>query len=139
MKLLQNADTRVGYAASFFLQNQENVRKKRIVQQISIAYNEITSCVVTSREMEKKFFDILRIVQKNPVFGKTLMCGGMLDEKRMEILYEILYAIDREEFTDTRNDIFQYGSLIGKKDLLARQIFLCLLILLDEQEQMIRK
>ena len=83
MKLLQNADTRVGYAAPFFLQNQENVRKKRIVQQISIAYNEITSCVVTLREMEKKFFDILRIVQKNPVFGKTLMCGGMLDEKRM--------------------------------------------------------
>lgn len=36
------------------------------------------------------------------------------------------------ELTDTRNDIFQYGSLIGKKDLLARQIFLCLLILLDE-------
>ena len=36
------------------------------------------------------------------------------------------------------HDIFQYGSLIGKKDLLARQIFLCLLILLDEQEQMIR-
>ena len=88
--------------------------------------------------MEKKLLDILRIVQKNPVFGKTLMCGGMLDEKRMEILYEILYAIDRGELTDTRNDFFQYCSLIGKKDLLARQIFLCLLILLDEQEQMIR-
>ena len=115
------------------------MRKKRIVLQISVEYNGITSCVVTLREMEKKFFDILRIVQKNPVFGKTLMCGGMLDEKRMEILYEILYAIDRGELTDTRNDIFQYGSLIGKKDLLARQIFLCLLILLDEQEQMIRK
>ena len=115
------------------------MRKKRIVLQIPEAYNVITSCVVTLREMEKKFFDILRIVQKNPVFGKTLMCGGMLDEKRMEILYEILYAIDRGELTDTRNDIFQYGSLIGKKDLLARQIFLCLLILLDEQEQMIRK
>ena len=70
--------------------------------------------------MEKKLFDILKIVQKNPVFGKTLMCGDMLDEERMGILYEILY-------------------LIGKKDLLARQIFLCLLILLDEQEQMIRK
>ena len=105
------------------------MRKKRIVLQIPVAYNGITSCVVTLREMEKKFFDILRIVQKNPVFGKTLMCGGMLDEKRMEILYEILYAIDRGEL----------GSLIGKKDLLARQIFLCLLILLDEQEQMIRK
>lgn len=115
------------------------MRKKRIVLQIPVAYNVITSCVVTLRKMEKKFFDILRIVQKNPVFGKTLMCGGMLDEKRMEILYEILYAIDRGELTDTRNDIFQYGSLIGKKDLLARQIFLCLLILLDEQEQMIRK
>ena len=115
------------------------MRKKRIVLQIPVAYNGITSFVVTLREMEKKFFDILRIVQKNPVFGKTLMCGGMLDEKRMEILYEILYAIDRGELTDTRNDIFQYGSLIGKKDLLARQIFLCLLILLDEQEQMIRK
>ena len=139
MKPLQNADTRVGYVASFFLQNQENVRKKRIVQQISIAYNEITSCVVALREMEKKLFDILKIVQKNPVFGKTLMCGDMLDEERMGILYEILYAIDREEFTDTRNDIFQYGSLIGKKDLLARQIFLCLLILLDEQEQIIGK
>ena len=110
------------------------MRKKRIVLQISIAYNEITSCVVTLREMEKKFFDILRIVQKNPVFGKTLMCGGMLDEKRMEILYEILYAIDRGELTDTRNDIFQYGSLIGKKDLLARQIFLCLL----EKESVVR-
>ena len=115
------------------------MRKKRIVLQIPVAYNVITSCVVTLREMEKKFFDILRIVQKNPVFGKTLMCGGMLDEKRMEILYEILYAIDRGELTDTRNDIFQYGSLIGKKDLLARQIFLYLLILLDEQEQIIGK
>ena len=73
------------------------MRKKRIVLQIPVAYNGITSCVVTLREMEKKFFDILRIVQKNPVFGKTLMCGGMLDEKRMEILYEILYAIDRGE------------------------------------------
>ena len=115
------------------------MRKKRIVLQIPVAYNGITSSVVTLREREKKFFDILRIVQKNPVFGKTLICGGMLDEKRMESLYEILYAIDRGELTDTRNDIFQYGSLIGKKDLLARQIFLCLLILLDEQEQMIRK
>ena len=115
------------------------MRKKRIVLQIPVAYNGITSCVVNLREMEKKFFDILRIVQKNPVFGKTLLCGGMLDEKRMEILYEILYAIDRGELTDTRNDIFQYGSLIGKKDLLARQIFLCLWILLDEKEQMIRK
>ena len=54
------------------------MRKKRIVLQIPVAYNGITSCVVTLREMEKKFFDILRIVQKNPVFGKTLMCGGML-------------------------------------------------------------
>ena len=115
------------------------MRKKRIVLQIPVAYNGIPSSVVSLREMEKNFFEIIRIVQKNPVFGKTLMCGGMLDEKRMEILYEILYAIDRGELTDTRNDIFQYGSLIGKKDLLARQIFLCLLILLDEQEQMIRK
>ena len=77
MKLLQNADTRVGYAASFFLQNQENVRKKRIVQQISIAYNEITSCVVTLREMEKKFFDILRIVQKNQL-GISILYTGTL-------------------------------------------------------------
>ena len=70
--------------------------------------------------MEKKLFDILRIVQKNPVFGKTLMCGGMLDEKRMEILYEILYAIDRGEFTDTRNDIVWQSDrkkgLTGKTD-----------------------
>ena len=71
----------------------------------------------------EKIFDILRIVQKNPVFGKTLMCGGMLDEKRMEILYEILYAIDRGELTDTRNDIFQYGSLIGKKGLTGKTDF----------------
>ena len=115
------------------------MRKSELCCRYRWRINVITSCVVTLREMEKKFFDILRIVQKNPVFGKTLMCGGMLDGKRMEILYEILYAIDRGELTDTRNDIFQYGSLIGKKDLLARQIFLCLLILLDEQEQMIRK
>ena len=27
------------------------------------------------------------------------------------------------EFTDTRNDIFQYGSLIGKKDLLGKTDF----------------
>ena len=89
--------------------------------------------------MQKKFLDILRIVQKNPVFGQALICQNMLDEERMGILYEILYAIDREEFTDTRNEVFQYGSRIGKKDLLARQIFLCLLILLDEQEQITEK
>ena len=77
MKLLQNADTRVGYAASFFLQNQENVRKKRIVQQISIAYNEITSCVVALREMEKKLFDIL---QKGDIILVKASRGMAFDE-----------------------------------------------------------
>ena len=85
--------------------------------------------------MEELFYKIIRIVQKNPVFGNALMGQDTLDEARMNILYEILYAIDREKLADTRDEIFQYGSLVGKKDLLARQIFLCLLILIDEQEQ----
>lgn len=103
------------------------MRKKRIVLQIPVAYNGITSCVVTLREMEKKFFDILRIVQKNPVFGKTLMCGGMLDEKRMEILYEILYAIVQIKIYQFRLvtktglpyfvDFFPVSVLICKNDI----------------------
>ena len=71
------------------------MRKKRIVLQIPVAYNGITSCVVTLREMEKKFFDILRIVQKNPVFGKTLMCGGMLDEKPVSYTHLTLPTTSR--------------------------------------------
>ena len=101
------------------------MRKKRIVLQIPVAYNVITSCVVTLREMEKKFFDNFKNCTEKSGIRKNVNVRGMLDEKRMEILYEILYAIDRGEFTDTRNDIFQYGSLIRKKRTYWQDRFFC--------------
>ena len=83
---------------------------------------------------EKLFSDLLEILQEQPMFGKILINKNVLDTERLRLLQEILPAIQQRKLEQSRTKIFQYGSMIGRNDLIARQIFLCLIAYLDEQE-----
>ena len=67
------------------------MRKKRIVLQISIAYNEITSCVVTLREMEKKFFDIVNTIGLS-VIGQSAEIAPA--DKKLYALRDVTATVD---------------------------------------------
>lgn len=83
---------------------------------------------------EELFEKIINFMEK-PIFMKLLVHQNRTNEKRMELLQEILAAIEQEKLEQSRIKIFEYGSLIGKDDLLARQIFLGLLFCLEDQEK----
>lgn len=83
---------------------------------------------------EELFEKIINFMEK-PIFMKLLVHQNGTNEKRMELLQEILAAIEQEKLEQSRIKIFEYGSLIGKDDLLARQIFLGLLFCLEDQEK----
>ena len=83
---------------------------------------------------EELFEKIINFMEK-PIFLKLLVHQNRTNEKRMELLQEILAAIEQEKLEQSRIKIFEYGSLIGKDDLLARQIFLGLLFCLEDQEK----
>lgn len=87
-------------------------------------------------ENEELFWQIISLIQRNPKFARILTYGNVVNKERLVLLYEILFAIDMGELEIARNEIFHYGSLIGKKDILARQIFLFLLFFTEEQEQL---
>ena len=70
------------------------------------------------------------------MFGRLLMSKNVLDTERLRLLQEILLAIQQKELEQSRTQIFQYGSMVGRNDLFARQIFLCLLVCLEEQERL---
>ena len=61
---------------------------------------------------------------------KTLFmkeCG----ETRIVLLWQILFETDMKD-TDVLNDrIYRYGSMLREKDYLGREIFLCLVALLN--------
>lgn len=85
---------------------------------------------------EKLFSELLTTLQEQPMFGTILMNENMLDMNRLSLLQEILLAIQQKELEQSRTQIFQYGSMVGRNDLFARQIFLCLLVCLEEQERL---
>lgn len=87
-------------------------------------------------ENEELFRKIIAILQEKPMFGKALVHGNLVDADRMGLLEEILIDMDQRRLEQSKVEIFQYGSMVGKDDLLARQIFVCLMECLDEQERL---
>ena len=57
-----------------------------------------------------------------------------LNRERYGLLCEILLAGDEERCEDVVAKIYRYGSMIGKQDLIGRQIFLWLLQALRMEE-----
>lgn len=57
-----------------------------------------------------------------------------LNRERYGLLCEILLAVDEERCEDVVAKIYRYGSMIGKQDLIGRQIFLWLLQALRMEE-----
>lgn len=86
-------------------------------------------------ESEELFGKIIDLLQEKPMFGKILVHRNLVDAHRLGLLQEILTDMEQERLEQSRVQIFQYGSLVGKNDLLARQVFLYLVECLDEQER----
>lgn len=73
------------------------------------------------------------------MMGEVLVYANVFNEQRLKVLQNIFYAIEENKMEQAREQIYQYGSLVKKDDLLARQIFLSVLMWEEEREQLHRK
>ena len=98
-----------------------------------------TPNVVEKKKMErvKAYKNIISILHANPILGEVLIQYDLIDRDRIQVLQEILVAIEQqqEDFEWIENKIYQYGSMIRGNHLLARQIFLFLHAYIKEKDR----
>lgn len=87
-------------------------------------------------ESQKLFQEMIAMVHKNPMFLQLLIRRNLLKEAHVRLLHEILRLMNKKDIPQAKECIFQYGTLIGRKDSLERQIFICLFLAAEEYENM---
>ena len=73
------------------------------------------------------------------MMGEVLVYANVFNEQRLKVLQNIFFAIKENKMEQAREHIYQYGSLVKKDDLLARQIFLSVLMWEEERAQLQEK
>ena len=75
---------------------------------------------------------LVDLARRNPELWKEIdrQCTG--NRERYGLLCEILLTGEKERCEDVVAKIYRYGSMIGRQDLLGRQIFLWLLQVMRE-------
>ena len=91
---------------------------------------------VEQLELHEKLMKVLR---ENPMIGEALAHANVLNEQRLKVLQNIFYAIRENETEQAKEQIYRYGSLVKKEDLLARQVFLSVLMWQEEREKLHKK
>lgn len=75
------------------------------------------------------------MVQENPRFIDFIEQNYQFHIGRMKLLEHIFSEMGECRKENVRRDIYLYGSMIQGQDLMARQMFLWLLWLLEEKEK----
>lgn len=78
---------------------------------------------------------LIKILQDYPMMGEALIHANVLNEQRLKVLQNIFFAIRQNQTEQALDRIYEYGSLVKKDDLLARQIFLSILMWEEEREK----
>ena len=73
------------------------------------------------------------------MMGEVLVYANVFNEQRLKVLQNIFFAIKENKMEQAREQIYRYGSLVKKDDLLARQIFLSVLMWEEERAQLQEK
>lgn len=78
---------------------------------------------------------LLEILQQNMYF---LNLAGQRQEQnqvRLKLLQDILWGMECSKKDELTQQIYLYGSMVRKQDLMARQLFLWLLEIVEQREQ----
>lgn len=78
---------------------------------------------------------LLEILQQNMYF---LNLAGQRQEQnqvRLKLLQDILGGMECSKKDELTQQIYLYGSMVRKQDLMARQLFLWLLEIVEQREQ----
>jgi hypothetical protein len=81
----------------------------------------------TNEKLDDKLFQISEIIQQNTIVQKYIEKKYQSNPVRMHLLIEIFCGIGILEQEELSALIYAYGSMLGRADLLGRQIFLWLL------------
>lgn len=81
----------------------------------------------------KNISDILGVIYQEQYIYWGIIKSLDVDYERVKILHEILMRIDLLDDKQLQEKIYGYGSLITDENLLARQVFLCLLGVAEEK------
>lgn len=83
------------------------------------------------RSYMKLINEIVSQIYREERLQKCLKETIHINQERILILHYVAVNIDRLSSDDIRERAYRYGKMIRQDDLLARQIFLCLLTLAD--------
>lgn len=71
--------------------------------------------------------ELLNMIQKNHSLMEHIEQVYKFDQMRVGVLQHIFLELEQLEKEEIKSEIYQYGSMIKGDDLLARQLFLWLL------------
>lgn len=88
------------------------------------------------RKEKKKVEALLELIQQNTILMEYIEKEYRYDEVRIEVLKQILLATNRHRIKEVEQEIYLYGSMAKGRDLIARQMFLWLVGMVNEGQQL---
>lgn len=86
---------------------------------------------IIQKKNEEKL--LLEIVQQNMYFLEIAGDWYEQDEIRLDVLQDILWGLEYGKRDGLLQKIYLYGSMVKSEDLIARQLFLWLLKLVEDR------
>ena len=88
------------------------------------------------RKEKKKVETLLELIQQNSILMEYIEKEYQYEEARIEVLNQILLANSKQKIKEMEQEIYLYGSMTKGKDLIARQMFLWLVGMVSESQQL---
>ena len=101
---------------------------------LNLDYMPLKTIFGETEEMYNGAEILVDLARRYPELWNEIDRQCTLNRERYGLLCEILLAGDEERCEDVVAKIYRYGSMIGKQDLIGRQIFLWLLQALRMEE-----
>lgn len=115
------------------------VRKKCILSShvVELNYRMALWDKMTERIRRKKSQEklLLEIVQQNIYFLQFTDAWYEQEECQLELLREILWGMEHGREEEVIQKIYLYGSMVKDEDLIARQLFLWLIEIMEYRRQ----
>lgn len=76
---------------------------------------------------------LIKILKQNTVLWEYINRDLLCNTGRVKLLHEIVLEADEGTCDKLKDQVYLYGSMIKGQDLMARQMFLWMLLMLDEK------
>lgn len=88
----------------------------------------------TNQNIEKMIGGVLELVSQDTRLWGMISGSCEGNKERIQLLQDILRDCRQKEAGELTSQIYQYGSMLKEQDLLARQIFLWLSVMIERNE-----